>query len=115
MTGRRGLLLMLALVVSACARQSAQCELPPDQIPVAPRAQQERRLVTALGQGESCHVKLRLPDTSTASRWQAERDSAVSAALLAAQACCASPQLRNLAAWPAGQTHFDLEFVCPQR
>lgn len=104
-----------ALLSSACARQPAQCEIPPDQIPVAPRPQQQRRLVAALGQGDSCHIKLRLPDTSTGSSWQAERDTAVGAALLAAQACCANPQLRNLAAWPAGQTHFDLEFVCPQR
>ena len=79
-----------------------------------PRAQQERRLVAALGQGGSCHVKLRLPDVSTAGGWQAERDAAVAAAQRAALACCANPQRRNLAKWPAGQTYFDLEFACLQ-
>ena len=112
--GRSGFLLMVALLVSACARQPAQCARPADQIPAAPHAQQARRLVATLGQGDSCHVKLHLPDVSPDRSWQAERDAAVTAARLAAQACCASPQLRNLTAWPAGQSHFDLEFACPQ-
>ncbi len=111
--GRRKLLAVLALVASGCARQPAQCARPPDQIPVAPRAQQARRLVAALANGDGCHVKLRLPDASTGSTWLAERDAAVAAAQRAALACCASPQPRNLAAWPPAQTSFEVEFACP--
>ena len=111
---RKVLLGVVVLMVGACARQPALCARPPDQIPVAPRAQQERRLVAALGQDRGCHIKVHLRDVGPDSSWQAERAAAVTAAQLAARACCARPQVHNLAGWPVGQTHFDLEFECSQ-
>ena len=109
----RELSLLALLIISACARQPAQCERPVGQMPEAPQAQQNRRLVASLGAGEGCHVKLRLPDETRVNTWLAERDAAVAAARLAAQSCCAEPRVKNIAAWPVGLTAFDLKFECP--
>lgn len=105
---------VLAVFVSGCARLPAQCAKPSEQIPEAPHAQANRRLVTSLAQrdAQACHVKVRLPDETTASSWLVERDAAVRAAQAAAQACCANPRLKNVADWPAGFTAFDVEFEC---
>lgn len=108
----RELSLLTLLIISACARHPAQCERPVGLMPEAPQAQQKRRLVTSLGTGVGCLVKLRLPDQTRASSWHAERDAAVAAAHLAAQSCCVEPRVKNIAAWPVGLTAFDLEFDC---
>ena len=105
---------VMLLMVSACARQPALSARPPDQIPVAPRPQRERRLVAALGQGGGCHIKLQLHRDGPGSRCQAERDAAVSATGLAAQACRTRPARHNLAGWTVGQTHYELALGCPQ-
>ena len=104
--------LVALLVLGACARQPAQCERPVGQMPEAPHAQQNRRLVTSLGSGAGCHVQVRLPDETRASTWLVERDAAVAAARLAAQSCCAAPRVKNIADWPVGFTAFDVEFDC---
>ncbi len=104
--------LVVLLMLNACARQPAQCERPVGQMPEAPHAQQNRRLVTSLGEGAGCHVKVRLPDDTRASTWLVERDAAVAAAQLAAHSCCAAPRVKNIADWPAGFTAFDVEFDC---
>ncbi len=110
----RTLLLVLLLMVplAGCAPLPARCARPLDQMPEAPHAQQNRRLVTSLASGEGCHVKVRLPDETTASTWLAERDAAVAAAAIAAQACCAQPQVKNIADWAAGFSAFDIAFDC---
>jgi len=112
MTVRSLLWLVLAVMSSACARQPAQCARPLDQMPQAPQAESTRRLVTSLSGGAGCHVALRLPDATSAESWPAARDAALATAASAARSCCAQPRARNVADWPAGATHFDLEFEC---
>jgi hypothetical protein len=103
---------LMTLVVGGCAPLPARCARPLGEIPEMPHADHNRRLVTSLAGGAGCHVKVRLPDETSASTWSSERDAAVAAATVAAHSCCAQPRVKNVADWPAGFTAFDVEFDC---
>ena len=109
---RAGLALLVCLYIGGCARQPAQCELPVGDKPLAPRAEQQRRLVASVTSGEGCRVRLQLPDDTRADTWLVQRDAALAAAEVAARVCCAQPHARNIAAWPSGTTRFDIEYDC---
>ena len=112
MKGVKLVFVLCIALLAACARQPAQCERPLAVKPEAPRTDGPRRLAATIADDGGCHVKLRLPDSTTADEWPAARDSALASAEVAARTCCAQPRATNVTAWAVGTTSFEVAFDC---
>lgn len=59
-----------------------------------------------------CRIRTRLPEPYSAGAWIDVRNSAVHAALIAAQQCCPEPEVAEISDWMAGFAAWEIRFTC---
>lgn len=61
---------------------------------------------------QDCRIRSRLPEPYSAGAWIDVRNSAVHAARIAAETCCARPRVDRISDWMAGFAAWEIRFTC---